>query len=74
MVIPRKTEWITSMSDIASPCIRNCCLDEKDICIGCFRTMNEIMQWREVNEQEKRVILARVQKRKERDAKSKGDK
>ncbi|WP_354622752.1 DUF1289 domain-containing protein [Psychromonas sp. MME2] len=62
------------MSDIASPCIRNCCLDEKDICIGCFRTMNEIMQWREVNEQEKRVILARVQKRKERDAKSKGDK
>lgn len=31
--------------DIASPCIRNCCLNTDDICIGCFRSLEEIMQW-----------------------------
>nr|WP_254619459.1 DUF1289 domain-containing protein [Vibrio metschnikovii] len=25
-----------------SPCVRHCCLDDKDICIGCGRTLDEI--------------------------------
>lgn len=52
------------MSEIASPCIRNCCLDKKDICVGCFRSISEIMQWREVTQQEKLAILARARDRK----------
>jgi len=30
---------------IASPCIRICCLDDKDVCLGCFRTLAEIRHW-----------------------------
>ncbi|MGB0915594.1 MAG: DUF1289 domain-containing protein, partial [Crocinitomicaceae bacterium] len=29
-----------SQKDIKSPCIRNCCLNQKDICVGCFRHIN----------------------------------
>ncbi len=28
-----------------SPCVRHCCLDDKDICIGCGRTLDEICRW-----------------------------
>ncbi|MFZ2404635.1 MAG: DUF1289 domain-containing protein [Methylobacter sp.] len=45
------------MVNIASPCIRNCCLNEENICLGCFRSIDEIMQWNNVTEQQKREIL-----------------
>lgn len=53
------------MSEVNSPCIRNCCLDEEEICMGCFRTLTEIMQWREVSEQEKLTIISDALERKE---------
>ncbi|MBT5231587.1 MAG: DUF1289 domain-containing protein [Methylococcales bacterium] len=37
---PQNTE-----TTIPSPCIRNCCLDEEDVCLGCFRSVDEITQW-----------------------------
>ncbi len=36
-----------------SPCVRHCCLDDKDICIGCGRTLDEICRW----SSEKKEIL-----------------
>lgn len=30
---------------VQSPCIRNCCLDDKDMCLGCFRMLDEILIW-----------------------------
>ena len=30
---------------VQSPCIRNCCLDNKDMCLGCFRMLDEILIW-----------------------------
>lgn len=30
---------------VKSPCVRNCCLGEDDICLGCFRTIDEITSW-----------------------------
>ncbi|EOW9339166.1 DUF1289 domain-containing protein [Vibrio cholerae] len=49
-----------------SPCVRHCCLD-KDICIGCGRTLDEICRWSSVTNSEKQDILinslARVQSR-----------
>lgn len=40
-----------------SPCIRNCCLDEEDICLGCFRHINEIVAWRSYSREEKKRII-----------------
>lgn len=42
---------------VASPCIRVCCLDDEDICIGCGRTLTEICEW-SVSTDERRLQIA----------------
>lgn len=54
----------TFKPDIASPCIRNCCLDQEDICLGCARSINEILQWGNANTELRLQILQQVEKRK----------
>ena len=34
---------------IESPCIRHCCLDDNDVCLGCFRSIDEITGWSQAN-------------------------
>ncbi|WP_390444630.1 DUF1289 domain-containing protein [Pseudoalteromonas sp. MTN2-4] len=45
-------------SKIESPCIRQCCLDESDVCVGCFRTLGEILKWNSLSVIEKKVIIS----------------
>lgn len=52
------------MSNIASPCVRNCCLDPNDICCGCFRSIDEITGWAGRTEQEQLAILEKCEERK----------
>jgi predicted Fe-S protein YdhL (DUF1289 family) len=52
------------MKKVESPCVRNCCLDEKDICLGYFRSLAEITQWSTVTELTQREILLNSAKRK----------
>jgi uncharacterized protein len=57
------------MSDTAaaalSPCIRNCCLDDDDTCLGCFRSLEEIKEWGTANNHRQLVILQNAQRRQE---------
>jgi len=46
-----------------SPCIRNCCLDECDICLGCFRHIDEIVAWRSYSDKEREQVVAECQQR-----------
>lgn len=48
----------------ASPCVRNCCLNEKDVCLGCFRHVNEIIGWQTFTDEEKLAILVTCTNRK----------
>jgi uncharacterized protein len=48
---------------IASPCVRNCCLDGEDICLGCGRSLAEITAWSGSSEPERRAILERAARR-----------
>lgn len=48
---------------IQSPCIGQCCLDQEDVCVGCFRTMNEILNWTSSTSDEKLEVLSRCQQR-----------
>ena len=32
-------------NEVASPCVRTCCLDDDDVCIGCGRALAEIVAW-----------------------------
>ncbi|MCK5395901.1 MAG: DUF1289 domain-containing protein [Gammaproteobacteria bacterium] len=48
---------------LASPCVRNCCLDKQDVCIGCGRTVEEIIRWGDADGSEKQQILKAANKR-----------
>lgn len=45
---------------IESPCVRHCCLDENDICLGCHRSLEEIKQWGLASLEDKRLILQKA--------------
>lgn len=51
---------------VQSPCVRNCCLNDSDICMGCFRSLEEIIHWSLVNDDAKMQILVQVAMRKAR--------
>ncbi|MFL0801712.1 MAG: DUF1289 domain-containing protein [Agarilytica sp.] len=48
-----------------SPCVRNCCLDENDICLGCHRSISEICTWSQLDEQGRKKVLRHAEVRKE---------
>lgn len=49
----------------ASPCVRNCCLDENDVCMGCGRALEEILRWQHSSAEERELILAAARQRME---------
>lgn len=51
------------INNVQSPCIRNCCLNEKDICLGCFRSLSEILVWGQASSDERNVILTNAKER-----------
>ncbi len=46
------------------PCVRNCCLSEENTCLGCFRTLEEIMHWSNASTAERKAILGSARQRK----------
>jgi predicted Fe-S protein YdhL (DUF1289 family) len=42
---------------LQSPCVRNCCLDDQDICLGCGRALQEIVQWGTASPERRQEIL-----------------
>jgi len=53
------------MNNIISPCVRNCCLNEQDVCLGCFRSLEEIRHWNASTDASKAKVLRLAQARKE---------
>ena len=51
---------------LSSPCVRNCCLGENDICLGCYRSLDEILLWglADTSSEEKHTILNKAKERK----------
>lgn len=50
---------------IESPCIAVCIMNtETGLCKGCFRTIDEIAGWPEMNGERKRVVIAEAAARK----------
>jgi predicted Fe-S protein YdhL (DUF1289 family) len=47
---------------VASPCVRTCALNQRNICIGCGRTSQEITDWRLMNDKEKQIVLDRLER------------
>ncbi len=55
-----------SQQKISSPCVRNCCLDEQDICLGCWRSIDEILGWHGAGNDERMATLNACQIRKDK--------
>lgn len=61
----RKEQPNETAAIVQSPCVRNCCLNDDDICLGCFRSLNEITAWGECDNQKRMMILQNAQRRHE---------
>jgi predicted Fe-S protein YdhL (DUF1289 family) len=44
-------------STLASPCVRVCCLDDNDMCLGCGRLLSEIRLWGESDDAARARVL-----------------
>ncbi|MDO9238420.1 MAG: DUF1289 domain-containing protein, partial [Methylicorpusculum sp.] len=42
---------------VKSPCVGNCCLNESDVCVGCFRSLQEIKSWSVADDQLRLQII-----------------
>lgn len=47
------------MTSPPSPCVRNCTLNDQDICLGCGRTLGDITSWTKMSDDEKTACVAR---------------
>ncbi|MGJ0430827.1 DUF1289 domain-containing protein [Methylobacter sp.] len=50
---------------IPSPCIRQCCLNKADICLGCFRSLDEIISWTKVDEETRHQFFKQAETRRQ---------
>jgi predicted Fe-S protein YdhL (DUF1289 family) len=52
--------------DVKSPCKKKCSLNKKAICPTCFRSIDEITSWPDVDNATRRTILEAVALRRRR--------
>jgi uncharacterized protein len=45
------------ISKPSTPCINVCKLDEDGVCIGCFRTIEEISSWSQLSEEQRQALM-----------------
>ncbi len=50
---------------VETPCVGNCCLDTEDICLGCYRSLDEITSWLTVDDETRKQYLKNVAERKQ---------
>lgn len=53
-------------SDVPSPCVSRCMLDQNEICEGCFRSVKEIRMWYKWNYAKKLKALENIAERKKK--------
>ena len=46
-----------------SPCVRRCTLDERDNCLGCGRSLSEILEWHALDAAGRCDVLTRASER-----------
>jgi predicted Fe-S protein YdhL (DUF1289 family) len=52
---------------IKTPCIKVCVVDgESGLCLGCFRTLNEVASWARFSDAEREALMAELPSRRGR--------
>ncbi|MGZ5034417.1 MAG: DUF1289 domain-containing protein [Usitatibacter sp.] len=58
---------MSELPDYESPCNKICTLDARgEICIGCFRSLEEIGRWAELSNAQRAKVLAALAERRRR--------
>jgi hypothetical protein len=52
-------------SEPPSPCINLCTLDRVGVCIGCYRTIDEIARWTTMSAAERRQVIESAGRRRQ---------
>jgi predicted Fe-S protein YdhL (DUF1289 family) len=63
---PVKQVAAQSSATVKSPCVYICCLDDKDVCLGCYRTCDEITGWGAMNNNERKNEMKKVAEREQK--------
>lgn len=61
---PPKPLYSNVSSAVQSPCVSLCKLDEERVCVGCFRHVEDIREWRSADDDRRREIIAQAAARK----------
>ncbi|MFT5519811.1 MAG: putative Fe-S protein YdhL (DUF1289 family) [Enterobacterales bacterium] len=61
--VTASTDSIDVEAPIKSPCISICALDSQGLCTGCFRTGEEIRDWGNSTNQQRRNVLGLIHQR-----------
>jgi predicted Fe-S protein YdhL (DUF1289 family) len=49
---------------VRSPCVKTCKIDgDRMLCIGCWRSLDEIVQWLDMTAEQRLAVVARAQGR-----------
>lgn len=60
----RAAEAAAATTGVLSPCLSICRLtDDRSLCVGCFRTLDEIRDWSRATDAEKRAVWQRLLQR-----------
>ena len=59
------TSDINNAWRVESPCVRKCTLDSDDVCVGCYRSIDEICAWGGADNEQRRAILLQASARRE---------
>ena len=51
------TDVALSLQPIESPCIQICTLNDEGVCIGCFRTTEEIGGWLSLSASQRQQVM-----------------
>ena len=57
-------DWAEADGPVPSPCIGICKMDEaRQFCIGCLRTLDELVAWRTLADADKRAVWRLIEAR-----------
>jgi len=57
------SEQKTIVKEVKSPCISVCALNDDGLCIGCWRTVDEIAAWSSLDNEGKQDVVRLAQRR-----------
>ncbi|MEM9970775.1 MAG: DUF1289 domain-containing protein [Pseudomonadota bacterium] len=64
---------IWKRNEIASPCVKLCSIHpEEQICVGCYRSIDEIMSWSNMTAEARALVMAELPARAPRLTKRRG--